>query len=76
MKLSKSRYQINRAAVKAWFITKPDADLCKEASAIAMATGCPIIIIVEYMMEEFGRTQALIDKQNYLMKFYNAEVVA
>lgn len=74
MKLSISKYQVNRKTVADWFNTKPDPDMSKEASYLALATGCPIIIVVEYMMDHFGRTEELLGIQKKLCSWYKDEV--
>lgn len=75
MKLSISKYAVNRKTVADWFITRPNPNLPKEASNLALATGCPIIIVVEYMMDHFGRTEELLALQKKLCDWYKDEVI-
>ena len=75
MKLSISKYQVNRKTVADWFLTRPNPDMSREASNLALATGCPIIIVLEYMMDHFGRTEELLKKQNSLIEWYKDEVI-
>ena len=75
MKLSISKYAVNRKTVAEWFNTRPNPDMSREASNLAISTGCPIIIVLEYMMDHFGRTEELLAKQKSLMDWYRDEVV-
>lgn len=73
MTISKSQYQVARAPIKLWLETKPCLDLGREISHMALYTGAPVIIVIEYVMEILGRSEELLAKQQELMDFYHVD---
>ena len=75
MTISKAKYQISREPIKLWLETKPYTDIDREISHMALYTGAPVIIVIEYVMEVLGRTEELLAKQRKLMDFYHVSAV-
>lgn len=71
--LSKEQYAIQREPIRLWLKNKPDADIRKEISYMAISTNVPIIIVVEFVMEIVGRTEELLTAQKRLMEFYHID---
>lgn len=70
MILNKEKYSIQRVVIKNWLDNKPDCDITKEISHIALATHCPIILVVEFIMEIRGELSELLVLKKKLMEFY------
>jgi hypothetical protein len=75
MRLIKEHYSIQRQPIKNWLDSKPDCDLVKEASSISVGTGCPILVVVEFIMEIKGETTELLSLRKRLLNFYNVDRV-
>lgn len=73
--LSKEKYSIQRKYIDVWIKNHPDKPLVDEVSYMALATGVPIIITIEFVMEIVGRVKELQELQERLMKFYKIDAV-
>lgn len=75
MKLIKDHYSVQVEPIRNWLEGKPGCDLVKEASSIAVGTGCPILIVVEIIMDIKGRTPELLNLKQRLLDFYNIDKI-
>jgi hypothetical protein len=75
IKLNKEYYALRRPYIHTWITNKPDVDLENEISYITLATGVPVIIVLEFVMEIIGRKEELVAKQHRLMKFYQVDEI-
>lgn len=73
--LEKEKYNLQREYIRNWITTKPDNDIREDISMIAIVTYCPIIVVMEFVMEIKGFTPELMAIQERLMKFYHIDKV-
>ena len=74
--ISREKYISQLPAVHRFLTLYPTTNPLELASVIAVATGCPIIIVCQYIGELSGFTPELVSKMERLCLFYNvAEVI-
>lgn len=75
MIFDKEIYAVQRKYISKWLDDRPGCNLCEQVSPIVEATRCPVIVVVEFIMEIKGRTDELVALQDMLMKFYGVTEV-
>lgn len=75
MILEKEKYRLQKKYIADWIESKQPKDLCKEVSHIAVASGCPVIIVCTFLLEILGDNPDISALQIKLMKFYGVTAV-
>jgi ABC-type molybdate transport system ATPase subunit len=74
-KMLDSKKYINRFdEIKALLDRQKPQDRLQFTSEVAVATSVPILVVTHYYGQLYGFTDDVIDKLNYLKKFYNTDV--
>ena len=73
--IKKQNYLIQKPVVERMLNNNPDKDPYSLSGVIAVATGCHILVICEFIGELKGFSPQLVDKMERLRKFYNVEKV-
>lgn len=75
MILKLNDYIIQKPYIKLWLDGKPDWKYEDEVGPLALATGCPIILVSHYIGQLYGYTEEINNKIKRDMLFYNVETV-
>lgn len=73
MKLSREKYIIQKEYIRIWIDSKSEQTPISMISQITLATGCPIILVCQYIGELRGFTPELEAQMQRLMDFYHIE---
>lgn len=70
---NKYRHQVE--IIKLWMNNRPGLAPSDEAGMIAVATGCPVVVVVHFLIELYPEDEKLKTLKQRLLDFYDLEGV-